>query len=323
MEYHLEREIRLLTKPEREALYSWAIIETDAQGRQIGDDQIPWVWTLRFVATSCVLSDDLNTESQPQFFPEQDSSEEEFHVETKERQIIHAQLRPEPRRSLLATPPETSFSMFGTDRRIKNFYLEIRVLPSPAIGSQKSKEYCQAWGSVSYTSEVDFYKETTDDVLFFYLFVKPETFVRYAKIVSRGAVDEFFFSVGRVRGFYSEWSPSIHTDSVKVLTGGKEHKIDVPTGLRLEAPRLGQVGEAELYISRRLEFTERVHDSLSDNDMDDVETMQALPEVQIKAVADAQIAAKRISQNIQSIRKAAWAAVFLLAVICIDLLLKR
>jgi hypothetical protein len=60
MGYNLERGIRLVTKPEHETLYNWAILETDAQGRRKGGDQIPWVWTLRFVATSCVLSDSLS-----------------------------------------------------------------------------------------------------------------------------------------------------------------------------------------------------------------------------------------------------------------------
>ena len=39
MDLHLERGLRLNTAPEYKSLYSWAINEIDAQGRQVGDDQ--------------------------------------------------------------------------------------------------------------------------------------------------------------------------------------------------------------------------------------------------------------------------------------------
>ncbi len=65
--------------------------------------------------------------------------------------------------------------MFGTERAIKSFRLEIRPISDPA-----ELESCRAWGSVSYTAEVDFRDETEDDCIVFYLFVKPETFARYA-----------------------------------------------------------------------------------------------------------------------------------------------
>jgi hypothetical protein len=62
--------------------------------------------------------------------------------------------------------------------------------------------------------------------------------------------------IGPVAGFYSEWSPSIPTDNVKVLTSGSEHKITLPPDYR-EPPRVGHVGTAELHINRRLHFGKR------------------------------------------------------------------
>jgi hypothetical protein len=96
--------------------------------------------------------------------------------------------------------------MFGTDRAIKSFQLDIHPIADPA-----EQESCKAWGSVSYTSEIDFRDETVDDCIVFYLFVKPETFARYAAKIAHGSVDEMILSVGSVAGFYSEWSPSIST----------------------------------------------------------------------------------------------------------------
>ena len=45
---------------------------------------------------------------------------------------------------------------------------------------------------------------------------------------------------------------------MKVLTPGDEQKINVPPGHQFEPPRLGQVGAAELYVNRRLEFGKSV-----------------------------------------------------------------
>jgi hypothetical protein len=38
VDYHLERGLRLHTRPKHERLYTWAINEIDAQGKQIGED---------------------------------------------------------------------------------------------------------------------------------------------------------------------------------------------------------------------------------------------------------------------------------------------
>jgi hypothetical protein len=144
---------------------------------------------------------------------------------------------------------ETSLSMFGTDRIIKSFQLNIHPIDDPA-----KLESCTAWGSVSYTTEIDFSHATMDDCLAFYLFVKPEIFARYGAKIAHGLVNEMFLSVKSVAGLYSEWSPSVSTHSVKVLVSGGEQQVTLPPGLGFEPPRLGHVGAAELSINRRLEF---------------------------------------------------------------------
>src|SRR5262249_4286091 len=88
---------------------------------------------------------------------------------------------------------ETTFSMFGTDRTIKSFELNIQPIADPA-----EQESCRAWGSVSYTSDIDFRNETSDDCIVFYLFVKPETFAGYAVKIAHGLLDEIILSVGSV-----------------------------------------------------------------------------------------------------------------------------
>jgi len=103
MDYHLEREVRLHTKPGRNN--EWMISEVDAEGKNIGLDQIPWEWTLYFTATSCVLSDSIEV-SQPLNFKfqvkMQDGTVTEQESGGKEtidrRQSIRVQLRPDDAR---------------------------------------------------------------------------------------------------------------------------------------------------------------------------------------------------------------------------------
>ena len=197
MDFHLERGLRLHTKPGHKNLYNWAINETDAQGQQIGHDQIPWGWMLHFTATSCSLLDGIEIKSQSQIDETTPAPRE-----IVQRQVIRARLRPGSARDDGDYFRKITFSMFGTDRVIKSFLLDIHLIADSA-----EQESCTAWGTVSYTAETDFRVETTDDCIVFYMFMKPDTFARYAAKIAHGSVDEMILSVGSVAGFYSEWSP--------------------------------------------------------------------------------------------------------------------
>ena len=135
VDFHLTRSLRLHTKPEHKNLYAWAINEIDAKGQQIGRDQIPWPWTLNFTATSCVLIDsiEIKTKTAPA-------------REITQDQVIRVTLRPGIPRDDADFFRKTTFSMFGTDRSIESFQLEIHPIADPA-----KQESCSAWGSVSYT----------------------------------------------------------------------------------------------------------------------------------------------------------------------------
>jgi hypothetical protein len=128
-------------------------------------------------------------------------------------------------------------------------------------------------------------------------------------------VDEIALRVRSVSGFYADWDPSISSGHVKVLTVGNEQKIALPSGLQFEPPRLGHVGEARLYINRRLEFppSETVEEVV------DVEKERAItPQMQAPAAVDPQIL-----QLLGSLRSAAWYIVSLLALILIITLSKH
>lgn len=317
MDFHLERGLRLHAESELKNLYSWAINEIDAEGQPVGGDQIPWVWTLRFTATSCVLGDGIeinkfNTGKNRPGLPE-----------IRQSEVIRVQLRPGSLRDDKNCFRQTTFSMFGTDRAIKNFQLDIQPLDDPS-----EQEHCRAWGTVSYTSEADFRHETVDDCIIFYLSVKPETFARYAAKISHGAVDEMVFSAGLVSGFYSGWSPSISTRDVKVLASDEEHKVDMPPGDEFEPPRLGHVGSAYLYINRSIEFCKQAptldagEETAGSGDghagAAEVSTALVTHQAQASAVVDPQM-----MQVLGSLRRAARFALVLLGLIFIATLVKR
>ncbi len=302
MDFNLTRGLRLHTKPDDENLDSWAINEIDAQGQQIGDDQIPWFASLYFTATSCVLRDSIEiNQTEPE------------RLEVALPQVIQVQLRPGIWRNDVDADfyRRMTFSMFGTDRSIQSFGLDIHPIADSA-----EQESCKAWGSVSYTSETaDFRNETTDDCIVFSMYLKPKTFARYAAKIAHGLVDEMIFCVGEAHGFYFEENNSTSTARIKVLTKGSEQNVTLPAGLQFEPPRLGTVGYFAFHIGRVLEF-EAAPDAVEETA--DVGTVRAAPETQAAAAVE-----PRTLQMLGSLRRAAWLVVILLALIFIATLLQR
>jgi hypothetical protein len=236
--------------------------------------------------------------------------------EIEQRQFIRVQLLPGRPQDEGNYHRQTTFSMFGTDRSIKSVGLDIHPIRLPA-----DQEGFNAWGVASYTAETDFRNETTDDCIGFNLVVKPETFARYAAQIAHGLVDEMILRVGAVDGFYSEWSPSISTRDVKVLTGHNDQKITLPPGHEHEPPRLGHVGNGALYINRRLEFDKREPESEA-VEAEAKSTADIKPE---RAVPPAQVSAPdpQMLQMLRSLRRAAWFVVWLLVLVVIVTLVRR
>ncbi|WP_162917322.1 hypothetical protein [Dongia deserti] len=301
MEYHLDRRVVLSPVSKLSNLYTWSLQEFDAAGKQIGSDQMPWGWTLYFTVSELRLIDVTTYEAS-----EDEIEKKGLHG----KQVIRAKLNagvPWDRHG----DYKTRYSMFGTDRIISDFELSIEKLPAG-----KEEETCRAWGSVSYTTDHDFRDETTDDTVLFHLLVRPETFDKYAGKITAGQLTEATFRVGRVHGFYSEWSPSITTNSVKVLTrDAKYHKVEIPDGCQIDPNRLGQVGEAELTLVRKIKFAKAPQPVEEDYD-------EAITE---RVVSDGQppqpvvIADARLVKLLSSLRIAVWVVAGLLLGILLSL----
>ena len=197
-------------------------------------------------------------------------------------------------------------AQFGTSRW--------KSVPSKILRKRRARN---AWGSVAHTYEIDFRNETADDCLWFYLHVKPETFARYVALIDQGAIDTVLFSVGSVEGFYSDWSPSISTNNVKVLLDGEEHKLDLPPDFQGRPPRLGRVHDARLLLHRALELGKAPPSPPAIDEKADP-APPANPALEITSQID-----PRFLPVLASLKHAAWVAVALLAAIAAIALLKH
>jgi hypothetical protein len=237
LEYHIDNRVILSEDTKFRNLYQWCLQEHDDEGNEVGRDQVPWEWTLNFTATELIFEDRITIDS---YVPQGEAKPTK---PARTQQSIRAKLR-------AGHPQDGEFdkvrySMFGTKRLIRVFELNILKLPDTDL-----QERCEVLSSVSHSFEIDFRDETTADNVVFILFVRPDTFVRYSQAIIAGEIDEAILSVSGVEGFYADWSPSISTNSIKVLTNHSEHKVEMPANCAVVPPRVGKVGDVSLNLYR-------------------------------------------------------------------------
>jgi hypothetical protein len=244
MDAHLDNKIRLNNKTEHESLYSWCLQEINSEGEQLGRDLIPWAWGFHFTASELRLTQGFEFGELSIF--EDDDKESKEESEFQDTEVIIATLHPGICTDGKWLEDDPSFSMFGTNRTINDFTLRIN-----AVEEEGEKEYCNVWGCVSYTAEIDFHDETTPDTIEIYLGLSKDRFNKIAELISSKTVDVVRVGISRVSGFYSDWSPSISTNSVKVLARGSDQEIEIPEGCEIEPPKLGEVGKFDLTLTTR------------------------------------------------------------------------
>ncbi|WJR76023.1 hypothetical protein [Bradyrhizobium sp. NP1] len=232
MEYRRENRVVLSTEREHKSLYSWSIKEFDRNGKQIGSDQIPWEWSLRFevieLTPNCTLK--FNNEQEDQ------------QAETSKAEIseyLYGKLRSSERRREAG-----SYSMFGTKRTISEFDLFI-------YKAMQGEDRCRLWGSIGYTAEWDFEDVAQQDSVQIYIYLSAERYERLLKFVTFPRPTGAEVRLKGVSGFYSAWSPSIRTDSIRILANVKDQGLENPEGLSFDPPVLGHVEEFELSIKQQ------------------------------------------------------------------------
>ncbi len=238
LEFHLERKIRLSEASKYKSLYKWCLQELDEDGNQIGADQIPSEWSHHFTGNNLAYSTSIGSVG----LPEDEDNPSEL---CKMQEFIFATLRPGVFRGG-KWENATEFSMFGTKRTIRHFCLRIEKLKR-----DDPSEGCRIWGSASYTFETDHRDETTDDAVEVHLFISTDKFDRIADMIRKNEVDALHLHLGRICGFYSEWSPSVNTTRVKLLAADSAQQVMCREDCDIVPPRLGDVGEFDLQVIRR------------------------------------------------------------------------
>jgi len=274
MDLELDRKIFLTTEREHKSLYSWAIQEHGANGEKIGSDQIPWAWSNRFVATSLnyqvMLRGKVKNSSRLKLtdMPLK-ASVRNNQMNIDEEEHITATLKSEN--------DETSYSMFGTDRKIKDIVLSIYK------ETKQTKENCFVWGCPSYEYELDFRNIVEPDTISFSLFLNPHKFNKILDLIKTNNVNKLIFIPSGVKGFYSEWSPSISTSNIKVLCVDSNHKVEVDKKCQLTAvqqkniPRLGEIFDFDLRILQN-QNKNLINFKNNDDEDDYTESYETFPE---------------------------------------------
>ena len=238
MDYNLENKILLSEESEYKSLYSWSLQEFNKEDKKIGRDLIPWNWSVYFTASELChnysfgihKSENANADIEP----------------NKIKENIFGILHSGVCRDGKNLEAGIVYSMFGTDRRINHFRLTI----SKAENSW-DKETCYIHGFVSYTAEVDFREETTNDDVYINLVLMPQQFNTIVELIKTKQLDILEIHLKNVSGFYSDWSPSVSTNYIKILTDSETHRVVMQEGCKINPLRLGSVSEFNMSITQR------------------------------------------------------------------------
>jgi hypothetical protein len=225
MQYHFDSEIRFLQETES-SLYPWFLQEFSKEGKALSSELVPWKWSLDFRATELKYIRGFQSANArvPQV-----------------GELIGVTLKPEPDFSSSHTP---KYSMFGTNRLVQDFSLNIHRLQDA-----QTEEKCTAWGSVSFTHEVDVASRTENDFLAFRIDLKPENYDALCYFAKHGGnQDELRLLVTGVSGLYSEWSPLISTNKIKMLATDTEQNVIQPERL----PKISLKGKTPVHTGREI-----------------------------------------------------------------------
>jgi hypothetical protein len=122
----------------------------------------------------------------------------------------------------------------GSEREIREFTLTIEK------GEHNSACWC--WACPEYEGGFDFHERIEPDCVAFNLRLASKEFDKISGLIVAGTIGSIDLCVGRVSGFYSEWSPDILTNIIKVLSGDTDHKIAIPDDVAHPIPKTGEVG---------------------------------------------------------------------------------
>jgi len=233
MEYKFEHTIRLTDEIEYKNLYSWCLNEFDENEKKSAD-LIPFDWSLYFTASSLSVNRSIGIRvKRNENYEKLDSSE------SNSTTVICGTLHSGTVENGTHLVDDVNYSMFGTSRKIKNFDLRIHQ-------AENDREICRVTGVPSYDYEMDFRNKTANDFVLFDVFIEKIKFDTLVKLIESKKIESTYVRLGHVDGFYSEWSPSISTDYIKILTRG--NVVENKQELKFNYPIVGNVEEFDIYL---------------------------------------------------------------------------
>lgn len=309
MTFNLEKLVRYCGDSEHKSLYAWSLQESSPAGESLGRNLIPWNWTLRFAANELRIV----TSYQ---LTERFDDDGKRAVETRESSVIVANLRIDTEFSSEFREEGTKLSMLGSDREITD--VSLRIEPAEAANAP---ERCTMWGYPSFTTEIDFRDHTLPDQLQVQLAVTPARFAELCGLARGLRTLSVNVMISHVSGLYSDWSPAIATDSVKILTQEEDHAVADPPSPNSTVPRLGTVGNFDLEVIQHVPVY-APEDALSEDDADAGDEVSQMAATSTSPVPIDSETAQRLIREQEITRKAIaslavplWTAVAALVVI--------
>lgn len=223
MEYKLENPVRVSTKVAHTSLYQWFIEEMDIANKKVGPNCIPWGWSLHFNVSNLTVVRSLEFKA-----------DEGTHI----NEAIRGKLYPLTR----DWSSTSSYSFFGTNRKLSHFTLRI-------LKSDEGRELFHVSGSPSYVAEIDFRDQLQEDFVEIEIILPTARFDRLADFIDTGCKSGIV-TLGEVSGFYSEWSPSISTNFIKILSNLEDQKAKIDPSSRVKPPVLGEIGSFSLQLDK-------------------------------------------------------------------------
>ena len=256
MDYHLEKEITLLDHTKHDGYHPWCLREASVkpidEDEPFVTDYVPWRYGFYFTVSEMKLNHQFGLSHEGSYFyPDND----EFQVREKapktkfeDKAFINATFHSGICNDGVYLEGATRFSMFGSDRIIDDFNLQIFCIDS---NNYSGEERYHIEGGISHTWE----GSTEVDSIMITLWLSKKRFDKLARLISERSLDVAKISISDIPGFYSEPSSvNITTNVVKVLTENKEQKVTTPKGSNITPPRLGDIGDFILTLTTRNKF---------------------------------------------------------------------
>lgn len=230
MEYKLVKKIEI--KDNIKDIYSWCLNEVDPKTNEKGEDLVPWASSLYFIGSTFKVAN--NIFNSDWINPLDDGNKDSSKFSKVIVGIFHSGYCGDGEN----LGDVVHYTMFGRDKKISEFKVRITC--------DGDKEFFRVDGEPAYTYENDFSVNYQKDWIEFTINLRRENFEKIIDLIEMDKVGYAALTLKMVPGFYSSWSPSIRTNSIKILT--ERHKIENIENSQQTPAVLGDLGHGSFNL---------------------------------------------------------------------------